>query len=545
MSSTPDSAKFILESIDFNTISSRRKRAQYALLLSQAYDKCYIDVDNDSLIRFAVNYFSAHGTNVDRAKTYYYYAIVKNNASDFETAIRNLVIAREYVEKTEDSSLKGLIYSYLGTLYHDQYSFEDALEAYSRAAVAFENTGNKANLLYAVYKKGLVLNMIGDSDAALRILSDAKNLALEIDDTETALNIIASIGGIKIEQHPDAMSLQHCKREIFEMYNRFSNGDIPYAHYPIVGYIYFQEGKIDSARLLYTQYYLQQPRIKSTNVGVLAMLSKIEALRKNYKMAWDYGCLYMSHWDSINTEWRKNLIQNLERKYRTEYLEKSYKTLEDSHKYAMRSWTLIIVIIFIMGGIIISFYRRALQKKRREIIEYERYIEEGQKLYTELVEKYDEIKAHTNVQDERSQTLFMLLGNRIQSLKQLLEWASIYEKNTDNFYKRFKEHIKVAAGNNKELADDVIAIANLSCHGVIDYLYKLHPTLSRHELCYCGFICLGFSPESIRILYNHTNPYSIYTMRSKIRNKLGITNNSSLDLEAYIVNEMKKSAKTD
>ncbi|MCM1301242.1 MAG: tetratricopeptide repeat protein [Bacteroides cellulosilyticus] len=545
MSDAPDSAKYILESVDFNKISSRRKKARYALLLSQAYDKCYIDVDNDSLIRFAVDYFSAHGADVDKAKTYYYYAVVKNNASDFETAIKNLVIAREHVEKTGDSSLKGLIYLYLGTLYHDQYSFEEAVDAYSRAAAAFEDTGNKANLLYAVYKKGLALNMSGDSDAALRILSDAKNLALEIDDIETALNIMASIGSIKIEQYPDVSSLQHCKREIFEMYSRFTSGVIPYAHYPIVGYIYFQEGKIDSARLLYTQYYQQQPRVKSTNVGAFAILSKIEALRKNYKTAWNYECSYNTYSDSINAEWRRNLIQNLERKYKTEYLEKSYKALESSHKYAMRFWTLIIVIILIMGAIVVGFYRRALHRKKREIIEYERYVEEGRNLYAELSGKYDEIKAHTNVQDERSQTLFMLLGNRIQSLKQLLEWASIYEKNTDNFYKRFKEHIKVAAGKNRELADDVIAIANLSCHGVIDYLYKLHPTLSRHELCYCGFICLGFSPESIRILYNHTNPYSIYTMRSKIRSKLGITNNSSLDLEAYIVNEMKKLAKTE
>ena len=186
MSSTPDSAKVILESIDFNAISSRREKGQYALLLSQAYDKCYIDVDNDSLIYFAVDYYSKHGTNIDKAKTYYYYAVVKNNASDFEAAIKNLITAREYVEKTEDFHLKGLIYSYLGSLYYDQYSFEEAVNAYSYAAGAFNNTGNTPNLLYALYNKGLSLNMAGDRNAAINILSDAKNMALEIGDVETA-----------------------------------------------------------------------------------------------------------------------------------------------------------------------------------------------------------------------------------------------------------------------------------------------------------------------------------------------------------------------
>lgn len=542
MSSTPDSAKLILESIDINTIPSRRGKAKYALLLSQTYDKCYIDVDNDSLICHAVDYYSGHGTNIDKAKTYYYYAIVKYNASDFEAAIKNLITAREYVEKTDDSYLKGLIYSYLGSLYYDQFSFDEAVHAYSCAATAFDDADNKPNLLYALYNRGLALSMAGDINTAIDVLYDAKSMALGMDDVETALNIIASIGGIKIDNDTDVRSLQHYKREIFGVYHEYTNGNIPLAHYPIVGYIYFQEGKIDSAHMLYKQYYLQQPCIKPSNVGVLAMLSKIEAYNKDYRAAWNYERLYTNYADSINENWRKNLIQNLEKKYKTEYLEKSYQALVSSHKYAMRSWALTIVMILIVGGIVISYYRKALYRKKRELIEYERYVEEGQNLYAELAGKYEEIKTHTNVQDERSQKLFMLLGNRIQSLKQLLEWASIYEKNTDNFYKRFKEHIKVAAGKNRELADDVIAIANLSCHGVIDYLYRLHPTLSRHELCYCGFICLGFSPESIRILYNHTNPYSIYTMRSKIRSKLGITNNSSLDLEAYIVSEMKESS---
>ena len=44
--------------------------------------------------------------------------------------------------------------------------------------------------------------------------------------------------------------------------------------------------------------------------------------------------------------------------------------------------------------------------------------------------------------------------------------------------------------------------------------------------------------ELIEPTYNHTNTYSIYTLRSKIRSKLGITNDSS-NLEKYIV-ELKK-----
>lgn len=57
MSEHPDSAWHILESIDRKALDSRRIRARHALLSSQALDKNYIDVNNDSLIRIAIDYY--------------------------------------------------------------------------------------------------------------------------------------------------------------------------------------------------------------------------------------------------------------------------------------------------------------------------------------------------------------------------------------------------------------------------------------------------------------------------------------------------------
>lgn len=90
------------------------------------------------------------------------------------------------------------------------------------------------------------------------------------------------------------------------------------------------------------------------------------------------------------------------------------------------------------------------------------------------------------------------------------------------------------------MAEDVIAIANLTNGGIIDRLRRFYPSLSQHELCYCGFISLGFSHECIRILYNHTNVYSIYTMRCKIRSKIGLIN-KVVSLESYIQNLIENS----
>ena len=61
MAERPDSSLYLLRTLDKRHISGSLRKARYALLYSQALDKNYIDVDNDSLIRVAVDYYKGHG----------------------------------------------------------------------------------------------------------------------------------------------------------------------------------------------------------------------------------------------------------------------------------------------------------------------------------------------------------------------------------------------------------------------------------------------------------------------------------------------------
>ena len=53
----PDSTLAVLEGIDKSELTSKELEAKYALLLSQALDKNYIDLQSDSIIAPAVNYY--------------------------------------------------------------------------------------------------------------------------------------------------------------------------------------------------------------------------------------------------------------------------------------------------------------------------------------------------------------------------------------------------------------------------------------------------------------------------------------------------------
>ncbi len=61
MQSSPDSALTTIMSVDRRHLRSSKDEARYALIYSQALDKNYIDVANDSLTRIASEYYGKYG----------------------------------------------------------------------------------------------------------------------------------------------------------------------------------------------------------------------------------------------------------------------------------------------------------------------------------------------------------------------------------------------------------------------------------------------------------------------------------------------------
>ena len=74
----------MLDSINTEDLSTRRLKARYALLYSQALDKNYIDLTTDSIIRPAVKYYMHHGSAADKLKTLYYLGGITETAGDNE-----------------------------------------------------------------------------------------------------------------------------------------------------------------------------------------------------------------------------------------------------------------------------------------------------------------------------------------------------------------------------------------------------------------------------------------------------------------------------
>ncbi|MGM9739895.1 MAG: hypothetical protein ACI3ZP_04755 [Candidatus Cryptobacteroides sp.] len=142
MEGNPEEALKILDSLTQGDLSRRRLQAKYSLLMSMALDKNYIDVDNDSIIHPAVEYYKRRGPADDRLKTWYYWGRIAMNTGEYETAISRLTIAEKYVRRASDQVAVGRLYKAQTSVYQYCYDTDAMIEAAGKAAALYKSIGD-------------------------------------------------------------------------------------------------------------------------------------------------------------------------------------------------------------------------------------------------------------------------------------------------------------------------------------------------------------------------------------------------------------------
>lgn len=529
MNEHPDSSLKILGQIGIDRIHGRKNKAKYALLYSQALDKNYIDVDDDSIIRVAREYYARHGSNEERAQAFYYYGVVANNAGDIDEAMKALVPAGIYAEKTDNEYIKGLIHSAIGNLYYDQNSLDEAIGQFDKAEASFIKTNQLMNQFIMAYRKGNIHTLLNNSQEALANLRKAESLARQLNDTTQILNLNLSIILWKINN--DYKNYSSYKNYLFKIYTIYNNSNIPRSHYIAIGNLYGKLGDIDSANYYLTQAISNEKILTIDNVGVYATLSQNEKKVKNYKKALEYRELFNHLSDSLMDIENKNSIEKLDRKYKTQYLQRSYEILKAKHKLQKLSNLLILILTTIVGGILAFIYKHIVTSNNQKIEEYRLYIDEVNSNYENLTFKYKNLKDQAAAQGNTADKLLELLGRRIDSMKTLCD-ISITSLLPRTFKERFIEYINLENKENKAMAEDLITLANIIYDDIVTIMAAKFD-FTDHEKTFCACVVLDFSKEEIRVLFNHTNISSIYNTRCKIRDKLGLKGRS-VDVLKYI-----------
>lgn len=523
----PDSALEMLDKIERVELAEGKQRAKFSLLYAQAMNKNYIDSNSDSLTAVALEYYKDNGTDREKALAYYYHGVIKYNADLYTEAIDFFIQAKIYAEKTDDHYTRGLIYHVIGGCYFTQCDRRTALEYHKMALEEYLQTGNKPNIFMGTKNVGMMYRSIGMYEEAIPYLLEARKMALELNEAELYLNLsitLENIGYYKFNQ----TSVTEEWLELFK-----NEKDLTKYHLGMAIY-YDRTNQLDSAILHYKKRIESIEQHSIYSVEDFREVSEIFERMGDLTSALVYERKYRRGKDSLYRVNLSNVAKEVEQKYLAKHYKESYKLLRSRHIYMIVAYSFIFIAAIMLIIYTIRRFRKMIKKREIEIEEYREYITDAIEQKNELENRCKELEINSRTANSNNIPRFIsLLHNRIRNLQSLTELAHIHQNNPGRFYSEFKEQLKVSKNTYTEFMDELYSMTDLSCNGIMTHLKNEYPDLTKYELSYCALICLGFSQESIRILMNHNNINSIYTLRTKIRKKMSIPAGDSV-LEKYI-----------
>lgn len=525
MNEHPEDALSIIRHIDRRKIYSSASEARYALLYSQALDKNYVDVTSDSLTAVAVNYYDRHGTKHERAMAHYYQGRVFSNAGNFDAAIRSYSLAEDAASGTDDYYLLGLINNAVGNLYYDQYDLKEALSRDQRAATYFHLAQSPYNEALAYVGMGIVSNLMGDNEGMEKEYQKAIAIYEEIGAINEILPLYEDlVVKTRLDVGDDLFAI---KRDLRRYYVKYNKGEIPLQSMGLWQGIYLKENELDSARLCGENILHNRSSFTSHKIaGCYSLLERIEMARGNYPEAYRYVKQYIAVMDSINQEKEEALVLELEQKYRNRILNQSYENLKQ-HNDQQRIITGLVLLfslsLLVAGLLYLRKWRENAALKMREA---EAEKESLGRACRELQEQLGTVGDRVDTDDEQERQLFDALEERMVVLRNWVDKAETMKPAL--FMKSFRDYMTVNV-KSKHALSDLQYVVNRKYYGVVDYLKAHYPELRKQDLDLCCLLCFGFSQHGICYLYNYEDIGSFYNKRSRLRKKLGLSPERTLE----------------
>ncbi|MBO4923621.1 MAG: tetratricopeptide repeat protein [Bacteroidales bacterium] len=199
MPERPDSALAVLRGLQPRDLPGLHVRPLHALLLSEAFDKNYIDLTDDSLAIAANRYYGDHGTKLHRLKSWYYLGRIRFNSGNYAEAVICYDKALEYAESLTNYHYMGLINREISSAYSRVWDDKHAIEYMRRSSECFQCINENRYLEYNQLALSRLYRRVGKANESQVLLdsllsvSDDKYLIAEAYRTAASLSSADSI----------------------------------------------------------------------------------------------------------------------------------------------------------------------------------------------------------------------------------------------------------------------------------------------------------------------------------------------------------------
>ena len=493
----PDSSLAIMESVDVSDLNTRKDKARYALLMSAALDKNYIDVTSDSLIRVAVDYYSSRDDQRRRMMSNYYHGLVLNNAGEYTSAIVALEKAEKDALDLDDHLYAGLIYRTKGSIFNKAHIFPASLECQQKA---IDHFGFLENSDYEAFAKlGLAICHINNKDYSIAwrilesILEDYNNPQLKSLCAINQANILVESKG-SLER---AISLfKNAPENSFDYFDNY--------RYALA---LEKNGQHESSEQRLSRAY-EQCINQSDSATVDFSHAEILHLRGNDSEAYRLTRKAAFVQDSLTRVLLQQSVSNAQRDYykaESQLQEERAKRLRERNRLGAAAALLALAL---MSGATLSYRKR----KEQEIKE--------QMLNLSIAQAELRQAEQTN-----ASLLGSLFSEKLNHLDRLSEDYVRADSDKERIaaLREFKEEI-AAMRTDKDLFASLEKDLDRYCDGVMSKLHTQVPSIKGENLKIITLFFAGLPYSTVQLVMNRVSVDSLKMARSRFRKEIKAAN---------------------
>ena len=541
MVAAPDSALAILDALDPATLNSDETRAIYAVSLTEARHMAYVPVYDDSLITMGADYYLTHGSPEEKARAFYYSAIVRYNNSNYEQAIVDGLRAEKHALTTSDHLRLGLIYRTIADCFRELYDASSAIHYYT---VSYEHFRLAPTQKYTGW--GLIdlsrANIIkGDNETALKFAYQALGYADSVGNDNLKVSAHIHIADAMFYMRKYDKTIVH-----YEIARKIHPNSLIDDDYEVLGESYLITGNRAKAQECQDTLDARQ----SDTPGLKIML------HVNYG---EYKSAYLLQHEMLeyqNKEVEKLFTRNYARTISEYYGLEEKAAIEQISKSKMTLVSVIIVTIILLAFAYIFFrYRTNLLSSQIEA-----RISEAQNLEKILFEKssqLDDMKTDRDTlvnklsqrdseleriqkESHRESTASVpaiardeiryLLAGRFEHLDRLCSVYFQFKGQSNEKDKISSEVLEII--NGIQYDDKIKAKLEETINGnlgdVMVRFRKDFPSVKEHDYMLFMLLILDFSPRAISILQDLKTEV-VYNHKSKLKRKIAASNSEYKD----------------
>lgn len=520
MESRPDSALTLLRAIDSSSLSRRATCARYALLMSQALDKNYIDVTSDSLISIATAYYADSPDSPELMKSLFYRARTYYNDSRFDRATIDATHAYDIAVKLDDPFWTGKTADLLADIFCETYNKEECINFRKTAVSSYASASN--NYFHDWALTNLAIDYINNEkpEKALSITDSLmQNSAFAFQDsafTAQCLNIM-------FQSHFDKNQLNDAKEFIYKM-SQYSSKQFTAANYSDMAIIEIQLGNLSTAKSYIDSAVILCDTLKIQDI-IAIETAKLEFARKT---GYIYGQSELTEkiFSIQNNEIRKILKQSAIGVQRDFYNHQLMLTLQKENriKKSIITWSILSLIIFValllLFITIIKLKNRNLELKMNEVA-----------LLSAEINKRD--SETDSVNDNRLRNMVdKLLSERFTLINKFFDE---YYENGDSpvgktaIFNRVEKEIKNLS--SKKNLNEIECLVNETLDDIIFRFRKEFPELSSDDVTFFMLNVAGLSPRAIG-LFLKIKLKTVYTKKARLKDR--ILNSTSTDTDEFL-----------